>query len=567
MILETDEVLEAIEDSLDGMDRCRWELVIRDDGPAEPISELARFRIALDKGTIRYPGIDHILLIVPTGFPFERLQIVIPQLNDDIVWPHVENENRLCLTPPPLGISIDDCVRLALSDAFGILNLSEYEQCEELYREFASYWNRQACSTQHNVFSLVTLDSNSRSVVWCQGDSASAFIFADDIESLGRWQRPYIRDAIKTGKVYRTSYTHLPKPLLPSEYPNTGARVLELVKQGLSTAPDLTQSRRVPVLFSTDTETGRVAFSCLIKHEGFPKIVRKFGKKRRGLNRALCKGIGNRSIERYSVDRIDGSWIHGRDHNEDYFRLQKMQIAIVGCGSLGSLIATQLVQAGIGEFVFIDNDKLAPANLSRHALNAVFLNSNKAKALKDSFIHGYPHRSCDSAFDCRWQSLDAEALESVAGCDLLITAGLPAETEHLIARWRASIKAPLPQVSTWVEPFALAGHAVALFGRHALTDRMNRSGDVDFRITHWSPQTNTTLVEAGCGNVFQPHGVVDLASTVSMASALSLDVVLERVTQSLRVVFHRPLADITARGGQFIGPRLSQGGVYRSNWI
>jgi molybdopterin/thiamine biosynthesis adenylyltransferase len=42
------------------------------------------------------------------------------------------------------------------------------------------------------------------------------------------------------------------------------------------------------------------------------------------------------------------------------------KILLVGCGSVGSTIASELARAGVGHFILADPDILEPANVSRH---------------------------------------------------------------------------------------------------------------------------------------------------------------------------------------------------------
>ena len=63
--------------------------------------------------------------------------------------------------------------------------------------------------------------------------------------------------------------------------------------------------------------------------------------------------------------------------------LQLSKIVLLGCGALGSIIATMIIRNGFNKFVFVDNEKVEPHNLVRHALFADSIGKNKAEALKD----------------------------------------------------------------------------------------------------------------------------------------------------------------------------------------
>lgn len=61
----------------------------------------------------------------------------------------------------------------------------------------------------------------------------------------------------------------------------------------------------------------------------------------------------------------------------------KLKIAAVGVGALGSQVVTNLVRSGFGAWSLIDNDKLLPHNLARHALWGRFVGWPKARALAE----------------------------------------------------------------------------------------------------------------------------------------------------------------------------------------
>lgn len=78
-------------------------------------------------------------------------------------------------------------------------------------------------------------------------------------------------------------------------------------------------------------------------------------------------------------------------------------VCILGCGAIGSKIAYHLFRSGVSFLELVDNDKLMPHNMVRHALSSYkpgsFL-SNKATAIKNSLkdmFYGMPQ--CPEAYD------------------------------------------------------------------------------------------------------------------------------------------------------------------------
>jgi ubiquitin-protein ligase len=55
--------------------------------------------------------------------------------------------------------------------------------------------------------------------------------------------------------------------------------------------------------------------------------------------------------------------------SSEYEGLAAKKVALVGCGSMGSKIATALARCGVGHFLIVDDDIFLPENLARHDLD------------------------------------------------------------------------------------------------------------------------------------------------------------------------------------------------------
>jgi len=108
---------------------------------------------------------------------------------------------------------------------------------------------------------------------------------------------------------------------------------------------------------------------------------------------------------------------------------------------------------------------------------------------------------------------------------------------------------PPAHLSTWAEAYAAAGHAVLLYGNASIMAGFDGEERPSFRLTDWPDEAGALIIEAGCGNTFQPHGVIDLHPTVGMAAGLALDTLLAKVPASCRRVWMGDPAVVEANGG------------------
>lgn len=111
---------------------------------------------------------------------------------------------------------------------------------------------------------------------------------------------------------------------------------------------------------------------------------------------------------------------------DSYAALASKRVAVVGCGSVGSKIATTLARAGVRNFVFVDEDVFFSANLVRNDLDAKALGLHKVDALavRIKEIAGGATVSCRRIALGQQESATAteSVVEELGTCDLLVDA-------------------------------------------------------------------------------------------------------------------------------------------------
>ncbi len=67
------------------------------------------------------------------------------------------------------------------------------------------------------------------------------------------------------------------------------------------------------------------------------------------------------------------------------------EAVILGCGSVGSLVALQLAKSGVGKFLLVDNDVIEYHNLCRHQCGISDVGKYKTLALKERILNVNPN--------------------------------------------------------------------------------------------------------------------------------------------------------------------------------
>ena len=410
--MNDDATLREIEDALEGVDGLDW-IRVEDPGLVTARGSPRRlYRLTLTPDALACPDVHHLELAVPLQFPYEPPAVYAPGAGTTVPWPHVEPDDRLC--PIASRFDVDAATRVLeiLQWAVNLLNQDEQMRRSEFDREFLSYWPCRPSGL--HVLSLVTLDAPSRTVSWCIDAGTGRFVMADDEGALRRWMARADR-GLRANAVHDGAYVRLIELPEPGTYPETGARLEEMIRTSGAPLPPLHVGARVPVVLGAPTATGTLAVAAVVEHGGARVTTGFRHRERKRATRALWTSAANRPVSRRTVERMDGSWIHGRDNDPDHDSLRVRSVGVVGCGSLGSSAVRLLAQAGVGRFVFVDPDVLMAENLSRHALDHPFLGTRKADAMHRWFERAFPHADGAQAFTKRWERLDDDELEILSG--------------------------------------------------------------------------------------------------------------------------------------------------------
>lgn len=137
----------------------------------------------------------------------------------------------------------------------------------------------------------------------------------------------------------------------------------------------------------------------------------------------------------------------------DHANLIEHRVALIGCGSLGSKVATTLARSGIGKFLLVDDDLMLPDNIVRNGLDWRDVGFHKADALARQLSLVNP--SADVSF--REYRLGGQhssgsietLLESIAECDLIFDATADSNVFNYLAAASSFGKKPM----IWAQVF------------------------------------------------------------------------------------------------------------------
>lgn len=481
-------------------------------------------------------------VLVREGDPLAIPLIALVDRPPPLAWPHVEQDGVLCLTSENDAIALDNyngVVTKLLGEAAQLIDdCIAGRRIDDFRLEPRSYWDQAESAHAPRVICLIEPPEHSTQIVIAP--FVRRWIFGINESQVLAWLRNQAGDQKMRVHLQPGLLIRLERAPTPNEFPTTASDVHRLVA---SNAPELLDTlERIaskdvtsPMYLVLVAPTANGPFVAAISVIGPRPISRGprrssdplslgFRAKRVPQGIFVHRFFGLQPPVRSSVERTDPPWVHGRGQNTALKKLADCTVAVLGCGSLGSGVASLLAQSGIGQLILIDGDTLSAANASRHVLGMSELKESKALALKRSFQRKLPHLRVDAYYQS-FEMLSADALSRLGNSSLVISAMGATRSELSLNAALRSKRMPATCLYAWMEPHAHACHAVSL-GPSGACFRCgyNANGQIRFRATQWPSET--LVREPACGAFFQPYGAIALQHAVTLTAELALDIVL-----------------------------------------
>ena len=210
--------------------------------------------------------------------------------------------------------------------------------------------------------------------------------------------------------------------------------------------------------------------------------------------------------------------------------LQKKSVLLVGCGSVGSIVANSLASSGIGKLALADDDFFCLDNLYRHSLSMLWDLHPKCEAIAASMRCKYPF----TVFEPYRTKLLDFSEEALASFDLIVVAIGNSTHEFAFNEKMVTNKIGTAVVYTWLEPNSFGGHAVLVGGSfEAGCQQCNfliPGGEGERMLT---PNLNFLKADqmvtkrlGSCGSRFLPYSEMDAAQTANMATRFAINFLL-----------------------------------------
>lgn len=242
----------------------------------------------------------------------------------------------------------------------------------------------------------------------------------------------------------------------------------------------------------------------------------------------------NCKVENTYCERIDYDYLLSRGGSTS--SLKNKRVLLLGCGSVGGFIASNLCQVGINNLDILDNDFFQAENIYRHLLGFDSLYPNqyhfKSDLVKKELESKFLYVDIDSMnfLDRSVQAFIQEP-HQLQNYDLIISA-LGEPTLNLeINKILVSHNINTPFLCCFNEPYGIGGHVIiSNIEKHTCmqclyTDPIS-SDLVPFRGSLVAPNQIFKKNLSGCSNSFVPYSCLDSQQTAIFASRKATEILM-----------------------------------------
>lgn len=443
-------------------------------------------------------------------FPYEFPQIyILDSCRSNIRGiPHIHRDNSICLFDDETNIpdfrTPNDLVIVSIEKAFSIIsdgldgkNLSDFND------EFLAYWKTSKNLEKSIFYSVFHNDDNPKMLscllknnefYFCQSDDCQKYFSNLDIANENIIDKKCIYVPIASD-----SYPNITTYREAVEYIKANSKYYKFYKRFVETSKYETN-----IIILGLKINGNYAL-CGFYQKSFEDI-KGFRKGKSPIGLAV-KGIyGKTVIERFSVHNISQDRLFNRGGLENYFF--NKDLAIIGCGSIGSNLAEAFASVGVSKYKLFDNQILTEENIGRHYCGFNQVYKRKAEALKQELVNHNPNISVKTFSDNIHSYLNNN-INVFNNCDyIIITIGRSPIEYRFVQRFNNHrINAPI--IMLWVEPYALCGHALILNKPQDIYSELFDS-NLEFKDCVILNALELYRRESGCQSTYVPYSGLDI---------------------------------------------------------
>lgn len=408
-------------------------------------------------------------------------------------------------------MSITDKVELLINQLIKLLSLSKIGKEKEFQKEFLFYWNKQK-TNRMEICVFINSDNFYQKLNVYKNN-------VDEYQLVSNGKKLNIKDAWK--HIPNIGAFYIPiidcRNIMPPVKDNlwTNQDILKIIN-GRDIArishdtyeqlgKEKIKTNCTYLIFEMISDGISINFCCKVTFENSQQ-----GNLLEKLKNSIL------SVEAQSCKRCDYDYLNRQIGNDT--SVLKNKVAVIGAGSLGSYIATELVKSGIKDLTIFDGDYIEEQNLLRHTIKYGWSGFSKAIALKYSLQQFHPEIIVDS----KGEDITPEKLKEIMSkFNLIIFTVGSSNIQFQCNRMFKKEQYNKPVIYTWLEAGGINSHILSVnYSKQGCLECLFTNPDGKF-INNKANQSSDTEVENntirnGCGGTRVAYGTEILLSTTSV---------------------------------------------------
>ena len=460
---------------------------------------------------------------VQESFPLSLPSIFLPDWAKFGMLPHVETDGYVCYAQEE-GLVLDyenitGIIHEAISMAVQVIEdgISGKNKIDFL-NEFGAYWDRLERSK-----SFISIVSPCNYVKKIYQIKNGGWYLSDDERSFKKFRKLPLNTSCKSQSAIYVPLSHGTTIIPP--HPSKFWKLADVRKNVLD---NLTYENKDKLfsLIKNYHHHEEVILMSLPLPNGHETL---FGIMFKGVTRGhpLYEDGAAREIIPLSITRRDKEYLLPRGGSN--LGLREKRVLLIGCGSLGGFIASELTRAGIAQLTVLDKDKLTNENVFRHVLGKKHIAQNKVDGIKEDIEGRLPYVEVDPVCSSLEEALDSGKIR-ISDFDLILSALGNVTIELAFNEMVLKTADAPPVIFCWLEPYGIGGHALLV--------NLNASSKGCLKCLYKPDEDDPQILVCrasfaekgqvfvknidGCRNVFTPFGALDAIKTAELALRLAI---------------------------------------------
>lgn len=447
-------------------------------------------------------------------FPSEIPKVFVHRYENSLdFFSHVENDGKICYfstdnivfdTTKPEQLFIE-----CLNQVLKVIETWETQEMNnELRREFLSYWG-YLCSKSLSKYTLYSVLENSIQECEIIRSKSHNFLFSKKDSKKQEILNIVLGENHDINNLKKEIALYLPIRENNNIIPPNPKKEFKI--EDIKKIIDGNLRSSVKKQYKRWLKRTKKSFWLFV---GIPissgnTIVIGFFVKNHGHNNPLKKNNHSHKVVPLFIKRADSQYQISRTSQN--FSLDKARIAIIGLGSVGSIVANHLSKMGTTSLLLVDDDRIEVENISRHLLGFDSLSKgdgSKVEALQEYIEKQNPNIDINVE-SLTFQKMCEIAPSSFDDIDIIVSCTGDTMTNIYINNFFKDTDKSL--VFGWLDPYGIGSHClIAKAQNDGCYGCLNygREGLCSNRASFAEPGQNFQKNLASCGSSFIPYNYI-----------------------------------------------------------